>query len=271
MATPHVAGAAALLLQRHSWTPYQVKSALMSTAGPSWGNTARTQEAPVLLEAQASRRARRRRSKISPTRSRCRSSASTCRPVPAQVDAADDLRLRQRRGDWAATLAPQAQSPGVEIDVPGTFTVPPGRDVAIPVVVRAALDAGLGENFGFVVLTGNGVTRRVPYAFVVERPALRAAPSVALKKLQTGNTASGTNRVSVYCCPAAPFGPPPNYVGATMNEDGAEHLYSVEVNEPIVNFGVSVLASSPGALIDPFVLGSKNESDVQATQEFRPT
>jgi hypothetical protein len=30
-----------------------------------------------------------------------------------------------------------------------------------------------------------------------------------------------------------------------------------------VNFGVSVLASSPGALIDPFVLGSPNENDVQ--------
>ena len=51
MATPHVAGAAALLLQLHrSWTPSQVKSALVSTAAPAWGDTARTQEAPVTLE-----------------------------------------------------------------------------------------------------------------------------------------------------------------------------------------------------------------------------
>ena len=33
-------------LQRHpSWSPQQIKSALMSTAGPAWGDTARTQEA----------------------------------------------------------------------------------------------------------------------------------------------------------------------------------------------------------------------------------
>ena len=51
MAAPHVSGAAALLLQRHpTWTPQQVKSALMSTAGPAWGDTFRTKEASVLLE-----------------------------------------------------------------------------------------------------------------------------------------------------------------------------------------------------------------------------
>jgi hypothetical protein len=141
--------------------------------------------------------------------------------------------------------------------------VPPGGDVSIPVTVRASADAGKGENYGFVVLTGNGVQRRVPYAFILEKPALASAPVVALKKLQTGDTASGTNRVSQYCCPAAPFGPPPTYSGPAMNEDGAEHLYSFDVTEPIVNFGVSVLASTSGSLVDPFVLGSKNENDVQ--------
>ena len=48
---PHVAGAAALLLQRHpSWTPQQVKSALMSTAGPAFADSALTQEASVLVQ-----------------------------------------------------------------------------------------------------------------------------------------------------------------------------------------------------------------------------
>ena len=51
MAAPHVSGAAALLLERHpNWSAAQLKSALMSTAGPAWGDTARTTEASVLLE-----------------------------------------------------------------------------------------------------------------------------------------------------------------------------------------------------------------------------
>src|SRR5205823_180055 len=51
MSAPHISGAAALLLQLHPhWSPGQVKSALMSTAGPDYADTARTQEAPVLLE-----------------------------------------------------------------------------------------------------------------------------------------------------------------------------------------------------------------------------
>ena len=48
---PHVAGAAALLTQRHpSWTPQQMKSALMSTAGPAFADTTQKEEASVLVE-----------------------------------------------------------------------------------------------------------------------------------------------------------------------------------------------------------------------------
>jgi subtilisin family serine protease len=266
MATPHVAGAAALLVQRHpAWSAYQIKSALMSTAGPAWGDTLRTQEAPVLLEGAGLTNVQAADDpkiftdpqSLSFQRVDITSGAQRKAMLLTLTDAGDGA------GNWTVSIAPQAQSSGVQIDVPGTVAIAPGGDASIPVTVRAAPDAGKGENYGFLVLTGNGVQRRVPYAFIVEKPALAGAPVVALKKTQTGNTATGTNLVSQYCCPAAPFGPPPTYVGPPMNEDGAEHLYSYDVNEPIVNFGVDVLASTPGSLIDPFVLGSKNENDVQ--------
>jgi minor extracellular serine protease Vpr len=266
MATPHVAGAAALLLQRHpTWTAPEVKSALMSTAGAAWQDTARTQEASVLLEGAGL----------------------------TNVDAADDPKIftdpeslsfqridvadgAQRRsllftvsdagdgaGTWTVSVAPQTQTAGVVIDVPGSVTVGPGGFGTVPVTVTAAAGAAAGADYGFVTLTGNGVVRRLPYAFLVERPALANVPATPLRKLQVGDTAKGPNRVSAYCCPAEPFGPPPSYTGAPMDEDGSETLYSYTVEQPIVNFGVSVLAESNGASVDPFVLGSKDENDVQ--------
>jgi hypothetical protein len=266
MATPHVAGAAALLLQRHpGWTAPQVKSALMSTAGPAWQDTARTQEASVLLEGSGL-------ANVLPADD----PKIFTDPQSLSFQKIDVSTGPQRRsqlftvadagdgtGTWTVTLSPQAQTTGVQISVPGSVTLAPGAFAGVPVTVSAAANAVTGANYGFIVLTGNGVQRRLPYAFLVERPALRNAPVTPLKKLQTGDTAKGTNRVSVYCCPAEPFGPPPDYVGTPMNEDGSETLYSYEVNQPIVNFGVSVFGSSPGALIDPFVLGSKDENDVQ--------
>ena len=266
MATPHVAGAAALLLQQHpTWSSWQVKSALMSTAGSAWGNSDRTQEAPVLLEGAGLANALTADDpkvftdpqSLSFERINVSTGAQRKSMLVTLSDAGNGA------GTWTVSLAPQSQTSGVEIGVPGSVTIAPGGDVAIPVVVHAAANATLGENFGFVVLSGNGVQRRVPYAFLLERPALRALKAVPLKKLQTGDTAAGTSLVSTYCCPSEPFGPPPNYIGAAMNEDGFEHLYSTEINEPVVNFGVSVIASTPGSLVDPFVLGSPNENDVQ--------
>jgi subtilisin family serine protease len=266
MATPHVAGAAALLLQQHpGWSSWQVKSALMSTAGPAWGDTARTQEASVLLEgaglANALTADDPRVFTDPQSLSFQKIDVSTGAQRSSMLLTVSDAG--NGAGNWAVSIAPQAQTSGVEIDVPGTIALLPGSDVALPVVVRVGAGAGTGENYGFVLLTQNGVQRRVPYSFLVERPALRNVTALRLKKLQTGDTAAGPSKVSVYCCPLSPFGPPPSYTGPTMNEDGSEHLYYIDVNEPIVNLGVSVLAAGPGALIDPFVLGSKDENDVQ--------
>ena len=48
-----------------------------------------------------------------------------------------------------------------------------------------------------------------------------------------------------------------------MNEPGAEKLYTIQISVPVVNFGVSVVSQSANSEIDPWVLGSKDENDVQ--------
>jgi subtilisin family serine protease len=266
MATPHVAGAAALVLQRHpGWTPAQVKSALMNTAAPAWANTARTQEAPVLLEGAGLADV-----------AQANDPRIFVDPQSLSFEKLDVATAAQQKsllltvadagggaGNWTVAVAPQAESTGVSIDVPGFVALAPGGNAFVPVTVRAAANATVGENYGFIVLQNGTVTRRVPYDFLVERPALANAPVIALKKLQAGSTRIGTNLVTAYCCPAAPFGPPPDYVGRPMDESGTEHLYSFDVQQPVANFGVSVAAATPGSLVDPWVLGSKDENDVQ--------
>ncbi|HZT14436.1 MAG TPA: S8 family serine peptidase [Gaiellaceae bacterium] len=266
MATPHVAGAAALLLQRHpSWTPWNVKSALMSTAGPAWGNTARTQEASVLLEGAGLTNVLAADTPKIFTDPQSLSFGRVDVTHGAQLQSAL-LTITDAGGGggtWSVSVAPQSQSAGVEIDVPPLVSVPPGGDVSLPVDVRAAAGAATGENGGFLVLSGDGVQRRVPYAFLVERPALASVASTPLRPTEVASTAAGPSRVSTYCCPSEPFGPPPDYTGPPMNEDGSEHLYSFELDQPVANFGVAVVRESAGALVDPFVLGSKDENDVQ--------
>src|SRR5207245_9579744 len=78
-------------------------------------------------------------------------------------------------GTWQVELAPQAATPGASIELPGAIAVPPGREAAVPVVAHAAAGAQ-GENYGFVVLRNGEVTRRVPYFFLVDHPALADAP-----------------------------------------------------------------------------------------------
>ena len=166
-------------------------------------------------------------------------------------------------GTWTVEVRSQSQPSGVEIVVPGAITLAPGGDLQVPVTARAAGGAGTGEAYGYLLLRRGDVTRKVPYAMLVTRPGLAQVPILPLSQFQTGDTSKGVSRASAYRYPAAAFGPAPSYVGAPVNEDGAEQLYRIRLDEPAVNVGAAVVVSSPGSLIHPWVLGSPDENDVQ--------
>ena len=266
MAAPHVAGAAALLVQRHpTWSTQQVKSALVSTAGPAWADTVRTQEAPVTLAGGGLVNVM---AADDPQVFTAPSSLSFgdlnvnggAREASLLLNVGD---AGTGAGNWAVALRPQNQTRGVSITVPPMVAVAPGAAVDVPVVARAAADAEAGDQMGFVVLTKGNVTRRVPYYFAVTRPGLEALQAEELKTVQSGNTRTGPSRVSIYRFPAAPFGPATDYVGPPMNETGSERLFTINVPNGTTNFGAVVQSQSANSLIHPWVLGSKDENDVQ--------
>ena len=267
MSAPHVAGVAALLKQRHrDWSVRQLKSAIASTAGPAWGNTARTQEASVLLQGAGM----------------------------VNVGAADDPRVFTEpsslafgdlnvlggqtfkqlllsvrdagggAGTWTVEVRPQSASAGATIEVPSTVSLGPGGSASLPVSARVDSSAPAGDNVGFLVLRQGLVTRRIAYAFFVTRPGLTAVRARALRKFQRGTTRGRISHVDRYRFPSAPFGHSPDYgVGPDMRESGSESVYELVLRKRAINFGAAVVSSSPGSLIDVWALGSKDENDVQ--------
>ena len=266
MATPHVSGAAALLVQLHSgWSPQEIKSALVSTAGAAWADTARTQEAPVPLEGGGLVNvARANDPKVFTD-----PSSLSFRKLDVTQSSGDRALLVRVRdagggaGSWTVQLISQSATSGASIQLPATVDVPPGGEGDLVAVAHAAHGAPAGQDYGFIVLTNGSTSRRIPYEFDVSNPALAGADVLPLATVQSGDTRNGTSRVSVYCCPSEPFGPPPDYVGTPMEETGAETVYSTLVDRPLVNFGVSVIAASANSVIDPWVLGSKDERAVE--------
>jgi minor extracellular serine protease Vpr len=262
MAAPHVAGSAALLLQRHpSWTTRQLKSALMTTAGSAWANTAGTAEAAVtlagagLVDLLAADDPKLFTDPASLSFGDVR--AGGAKALSTLVSDAGG-----GGGSWQVEVRVQAATAGASLEVPSLVSVSPGGDAFLTAVARGGTVQG--ENYGLILLRRGDVTRKLPYFFLVTRPGLEQVPVVPLQTFQEGTTAGGVSHADAYRYPSWAFGPPPGYgVDAPMVQDGAERLYSVTLDQPVANFGVSVLISSAGSLIDPWVLGSRDENDVQ--------
>jgi hypothetical protein len=229
MATPMVAGAAALLKEQHpAWTVAQLKSALTQTGDPVHplgqvsGEVATTREGGGLVDLA---RANAPLLFAAPTVL----SFGLVRIGQVASRAVSLTDAGGGAGDWAASVQLQDGSKAnvsvaPVVTVPGTLTV-------------SASGSEEADTTGFVVLTRGADTRRIPFWFRLEQPELATEKATPLSKtgVYTGTTAGKPSRVSLYRYPQ-----PLDAQALT----GPEQVFHVHLAAPAANLGVAVLSGN---------------------------
>ncbi|HET9324819.1 MAG TPA: S8 family serine peptidase [Gaiellaceae bacterium] len=250
MAAPHVAGAAALLRQRHpSWTPAQVKSALVSTGRPAFersGEASTSREGGGFVDLP-------------------RADQPLIFPMPSAVsfgfvqpgaNAGRRISVADAgggAGEWTVTVATQSPSAGVRFRVPPRVPVPGAFQVA----VSAPKAARSGEFTGFVVLRRGAETRRIPVWGRVTARRLARLPARRLVRTGTyrGDTRGRPALVSIYRYPENA-----TESGVARILRGPEQVFRVRLRRPAENFGVAILSQGAGARVQPRIVLGKDEN-----------
>ncbi len=252
MAAPHVAGAAALLLERHpTWTPAQVKSALALTGDPAYTTDLKAEEIPTLRGGGGV--VNLPRADATPVFAAPVSFAFGLLGANAAVTRSVGLTDSGLggTGTWAVAVEAQSRPAGAVVQAPPTVTVP-GR---LDLTVRTTRPAD-GEATGFVVLTRGSERLRIPYWFGTGTPALAGTKRGALRRPGTykSTTRGGTSRVARYRYPENPVG-----FGFAASLPGPERVFRVTLARPATNFGVVVTSRAPGVRVEPRIVRAGDE------------
>ena len=253
MASPHVAGAAALLVQRHpSWTVAQVKSALVQT-GTDASNGDDRLAAPQLQGGGIVTLAR------------------ADRPLLFADPAGISFGLLHGRGGadegsvllsdagggagtWNLTVDRRQTTPGVSLALGTSQVVVPG-ELAYEIRVGSAPRAG--DFSGYLILRRGADLRRIPFwgRYTEQRLLRERMPQLRRPGTYLGNTQGKPARVSRYRYPDDPSG-----VGLTTVLRGPEAVYRVRLTRPVANFGVVVTQNPPGSRVEPRVVAGFDEN-----------
>jgi subtilisin family serine protease len=243
MASPHVAGAAALLRQRHpTWTPAQVKSALVLTGAPvhAGGEVSPLREGGGRIDLPKADQPLIFARPTDLAFGLLRPRASTTRVITL-TDAGGGA------GSWTVRTAAGISAPS-KATVPGRLTLR----------VRVPAGAPQRDVSGFLVLSRAGNQRRIPFWYRVERPRLRLERHLALPRPGSyrGNTTHGVSRVSSYRYPDVPAG----HVSFPVRLVGREVVYRVRIRRRVANFGVAITSVDPGVRVEPRVVRGDDEN-----------
>jgi subtilisin family serine protease len=257
MASPQVAGAAALLRELHpDWTVAQLKAALVETGDDVL--TSDDRKTPALPTFDGGGEIDLPKA-VQPLFFAAPSSLSFGL-LHAGASAARTITLTDAgtgpdsgAGMWAVALQQFGPAAGVFVTAPRTADVP-GR-----LAVSVSTSAGAPERdvSGYVILTNAAETRRIPFWLRVTRPRLGTEPVVVLRKpgTYTGNTLRGLSRVSTYRYPDVPSEP-----GLATVLAGPERVYRIVIPRKTSNFGVVILARARGVYVVPRVVAGDDEN-----------
>ncbi len=253
MATPHVAGAAALLMERHPlWTVEQVKSALASTGDPvhlpgTQTEVATTREGGGRIDLV------RADSPLVFTQPTSLSWGLVRRGFVGTkhllvTDAGGGL------APWSASVAAQSLPPGVTVAPTATSVV---AGTSLGVTLAVAKSAAEGEATGFVLLTRGSDVRRVPFWFHVEAPQLGLDRATTIRRggLYRGDTAGKPSNVSSYRYPDRGTSS-----GVATDLGGPEQVFRFVLRKRVANFGVVVLWHAPGVRVTPRLVRAGDEN-----------
>ena len=255
MASPHVAGGAALLLQRHpTWTVQEVKSALAST-GDEVHPTSHSGEASVLREGGGRIdlvRADQPLIFTNPT-------SLSWGLVRRGISETKELTTADAGGGhapWSVSIHTQSLPQGAKL-TPETKTLVAGASLKLRLTVSATARAGDGT--GFVVLTRGSDVRRVAFWFHVEVPLLGLDPHRILRApgVYHGDTAGKASHVSSYRYPQRGLA-----LGVPTRLGGPEQVFRFTLRRRVANFGVVVTRHAPGIRVSPRLVADNDENRV---------
>jgi subtilisin family serine protease len=252
MASPHVAGAAALLRQRHpTWTVAQLKSALVLTGTDSASENGDSPAGPTFAGGGVISLAAADRPFVFAEPSSLSfgllSRGTETRPRIALADAEGGA------GTWQVGLLRLAAPAGTSVTVPPTVAVPGELEIAVSTTTSAAQ----GDVSGYVVLTRGGDVRRVPFwgHAAVRALSRQRVLHLARPGLYRGSTSGRPAVVSRYRYPENPRG-----IGVTTILAGPELVYRFRLTKAVANFGVVVTQLAPGSRVEPRVVAGLDES-----------